>query len=90
MSDVDKAWDFLKAVQHAMRLEGIPEESFEHVNNRLVYGDHHSHKARNAASEQKIQVHISGAPMSADRMHAAAVEHYNRRMADINRRPATR
>lgn len=55
--------DFLKAVQHAMRLEGIPEESVEHVINRLVYGDPHG-PVKRRASEQAAQaiVHIANVP----------------------------
>lgn len=46
--------DFLKAVQHAMRLEGIPEESVDHVINRLVYGDPHGPRTRRASEQSQV------------------------------------
>ena len=57
---MDDPAGFLKAVQLAMRLEGISEESIEHVINRLVYGDPRG-PVRHRASEagQAVQIHMA-------------------------------
>lgn len=62
--------DFLKAVQHAMRLEGIPEESVEHVINRLMYGDPHPPKARQPVTQVIVNMSNAPAPEQIQRLGA--------------------
>ena len=60
MGGVSEMADFLKSVQLAMRLEGIPEESVEHVIDRLVYGDPHGPvRHRDSEPSEQIQVHVT-------------------------------